>query len=457
MPLHLVTIPFQKESQQIQTYVVLSFLSYKTEKNVDKFQIFGNIFILRLTNNLTYIQKLQYISLCLLLMMLPFSKGLSNTFAYITVFISILNIYVDKYKKYKIRSSLVNISVFLGLSYSTSIFWSNNLNDGINFILNSVLLILIPIFFIAETDNKKLQFMEILNYALIVSAVIILICNIIPDYTLEYYSHKYPKILNPYETYDKQLFGIYSPFIERIQWGNLLGITCILNMYYYIYTKKIKLLIFSIILGMVLLFSGSRGTWIAILMATITALVIYPSSLKTKLLFIFMGIVLLLIVYKIPYVHKRILQARYEYTMVYKDHNTKDIKNYSSIRRLVSWQNSITLIKKNVLFGTGIGDYKKEYQEVYISNTSYKLPVNNHSQWFHIIGNTGIVGLIIVLFGLIIGIKNSENKYLYIVISIFYITVFTFDAILLQTTDCILFAIMYSALFHGKKTKHITS
>jgi hypothetical protein len=390
-------------------------------------------------------------------MMLPFSKGLSNTFAYITVLISILFIYVDKYKKSKVAYSLLNFSLLIGLIYFISIFWSNNISDGVSFMLNRVLLILIPLFLIATTEERRLQSIEILSYALIVSTVIILICNIIPDHSLEYYSQKYPQILNPYEPYDKKLFGIYSPFIERIQWGNLLGITCLLNIYFYIHTKKIKLLVFSIILGIVLLFSGSRGTWVAMLLAAISGIIIYPSTLHRKVLFILMTMAILLIVYKIPYVHQRILQAKYEYTMVYNDHNTKEIKNYSSIRRLVSWQNSLTLIKKNVLFGTGIGDYQKEYQEVYLSNTTYKLPVNNHSQWFHIVGSSGIVGMIIILFGLILGIRYSENKYLYFVISIFYITVFTFDAILLQTTDCILFAIMYSALFHGKKIKHITS
>ncbi len=424
---------------------------------MDKFQIFRNIFILRLTKKLIYIQKAQYISLCLLFLFLPFSKGLSNTFAYITILITILNIYVYNYKKCLLPIKYLNFSAAIALIYLISIVWSENWEEGINFMKNKFLLLLIPLFFVEQSEEKIIRLTTLFSYTLFVATILIFLCNIIPDKNLELYSHRFPHLLNPYIPYDKKLFGIYSPFIERIQWGNIVGIACILNIYYYLKYKKKKLLLFSIILAITIILSGSRGTWIALVMVALYAIATYPSTWKYKILYIIILISTLSVTYQISFVQKRILQAQYEYNMVFKEHKLGGIENYSSIRRLVSWQNSFTLIKNNWLIGTGIGDYSNKYQDVYQSNNNFNLPVNNHSQWLHIIGSTGIVGLLFVLCFLIYGYKISENKNLYFIISIFYSTVFIFDAILLQTTDCILFAIMYSTLFHGNKTKYITS
>lgn len=375
---------------------------------------------------------------------------------YITILISILNIYVYNYKSFFKEKIYINFSTAIAIVYIISIFWSENWLEGMKFMQNKIVLLIIPILLLPTTVPNRRKIITYFSYSLLLSTGIIFFLNNLSDTILVNLTNKFSNILNPYIPYNKELFGIYSPFIERIQWGNLLGIAWILNFYMVLQQKKIRQIFILLLLTMIILYSGSRGTWVGILAVIVTSIILLPSSLKIKMTYTILFVSVLVIIYKLPSVHKRILQAKYEYKMVFQENNTKDIENYSSIRRWISWQNSFLLIKKNKILGTGIGDYKSSYYNIYRSQPQYNLPVNNHSQWLHILGSTGIVGCISVIIGLLIGLVYSKQKKLYIMISVFYSTVFIFDAILLQTTDCILFALMYSALLYDHKPEHTT-
>ena len=265
---------------------------------------------------------------------------------YITILISILNIYVYNYKSFFKEKIYINFSTAIAIVYIISISWSENWLEGMKFMQNKIVLLIIPILLLPTTVPNRRKIITYFSYSLLLSTGIIFFLNNLSDTILVNLTNKFSNILNPYIPYNKELFGIYSPFIERIQWGNLLGIAWILNFYMVLQQKKIRQIFILLLLTMIILYSGSRGTWVGILAVIVTSIILLPSSLKIKMTYTILFVSVLVIIYKLPSVHKRILQAKYEYKMVFQENNTKDIENYSSIRRWISWQNSFLLIKK---------------------------------------------------------------------------------------------------------------
>jgi O-antigen ligase len=132
-----------------------------------------------------------------------------------------------------------------------------------------------------------------------------------------------------------------------------------------------------------------------------------------------------------------------------KQYKPEDLINYTSIRRIISWQNGIELIKKHPIFGTGIGNYEQELKKEY-EKDKYNLPINHHSQYLFIIGATGIFSFFIYLLSLFYAstlfLKEKEILPIGIGFLVFYLVTFIPDAVLLRQVDCISYSLFFSLL-----------
>lgn len=98
---------------------------------------------------------------------------------------------------------------------------------------------------------------------------------------------------------------------------------------------------------------------------------------------------------------------------------------YSDSDRLSSFRVGWELFKAHPILGTGVGNFKEavkeEYAKHYPDNTGSKMP---HNQFLSILASTGIIGLLISLFGMLAPLVYNKN-YRYLPLTCFYLMIFS--------------------------------
>ena len=150
----------------------------------------------------------------------------------------------------------------------------------------------------------------------------------------------------------------------------------------------------------------------------------------------------------IPPINKRYNQLLWELE-VSKNLKKDDvrIRDFTSVRRIVSWKNTWQLIKQNPVLGVGTGDYIYELSKIY-EKDQYDLPVNSHSQYLYIWASVGLWGLLIFLFVIFYWLYAIRNKHIIFIYGLsflsFYMTAMLFEASLIKQIDSMTFALFMS-------------
>ncbi len=273
-----------------------------------------------------------------------------------------------------------------------------------------------------------------------------------------------PKLFLPHTLNSPGLFGMTSIFIDRIQLSNLIGISTLFSIYLGFKRKNYFFLFLTIILFVSSLLLGGRGGQIALFVALIFILsIIITQKLKhywiiqktyflipLTLISIIITLLFLFSIKNVPFIKERYSQHNYEIKMFEtKQYKPEDLINFTSVRRIISWENGIKLIKKHPIFGTGIGDYEEELKKEYDTD-NYNLPINHHSQYLFIIGSVGIFIFIIYLLSLLYAsflfFKQKEILPIGIAFLMFYLVAFIPDAVLLRQVDCMSYSLFFSLL-----------
>ena len=108
------------------------------------------------------------------------------------------------------------------------------------------------------------------------------------------------------------------------------------------------------------------------------------------------GLVASTVLWQSPVVNQRIEQAVSELAVGAADSGGQST---SGSIRFVMWENTLTMIKKAPLLGSGAGDFKRAYAEVVEGQTGWRATLTDdpHNQYLHIWGEYGIVGLLFFL------------------------------------------------------------
>jgi len=290
--------------------------------------------------------------------------------------------------------------------------------------------------------------------------------------------------------HEKELaFGVYSPFIERLQFSYLIGVAIFLQFWLlfkeinsvYIErasrtlssgsskssspqpppeaerfrAKRENKYLFSFlkisILFSTLLILGARGAQLSFLVASIIWMIggyfqfIYPIiSKKLNAFFAYTSLILGLTFFlaiapffaykKIPAVKTRYDQMRWEIGTFQDDTYTNyEYIHFTSIRRLLSWKNSWSIIQENPILGVGIGDYQVAMKKEYTKD-NLGFPVNTQSQFLYYWAVAGLLGLftfLAMLFFFTISFIRQKDfglKLLSLSFITFYVVIFLFDA-----------------------------
>lgn len=156
-------------------------------------------------------------------------------------------------------------------------------------------------------------------------------------------------------------------------------------------------LVFSVI---ALLFNGTRGAWIAVIL-TLLFYGFLNIRRNPKSLFGFLAVILILgiIAFNVPSLKYRI--------------NTIGDNNYqSNSERILMWHSAWNMFLDHPITGIGLGNYAKSYQEQYISPEAKERRQNHaHNNFLQILADRGIIGFLgfNYLFGYIL--FSSYRRY----------------------------------------------
>jgi len=123
-----------------------------------------------------------------------------------------------------------------------------------------------------------------------------------------------------------------------------------------------------------LLFTFSRGAWLAMLISVSALFFFYP---KKRII-----LLLLLIVFLVSLPEYKTIVSRLNWELLHEDSS-------SSYRWLI-WQGAIKIIEKNWLLGVGLGNFSSALAH-YLPVESFQV-LHAHNTYLHILAETGIVG-----------------------------------------------------------------
>ncbi len=336
------------------------------------------------------------------------------------------------FKKPKIK--LFIIFSFLYILYLLSLSHTTNWQYAFKKLETALSMLIIPlVFFVLLPDfkpNEKLKIKFIKLFVLstslfsIISILAIWFNKSIPYYK-DFYSNKFRTVVN-----DLPLIGqhpIYASFF--------LAVSILFTVYLYYHFKK-KYLFFSFLLNLTLLLMlSSKGIMLSlIIIILIFLLFVIKIDRKIKLFslfFIGIGIMSLFLLNR--RMHEMLLPE------TYKQIN----KNYSNSYRVAINSCSINLIKKQWLFGYGMGDVQQKLDECYTQKniTIKKNAYNSHNQYFDAWLRAGVAGFIyLILFISYLFYTSLKRKnYLLLALVLLYSINFLFENILLRQSGVILF------------------
>lgn len=357
-----------------------------------------------------------------------------------------------------------------------SLIYSANINQGLKILGSQFKFLAIPLIFLVHRygiRGRIEQYFQLFITATSFAAFITFLFYLMPNDLVQKIAETIPS-LKDYVLHEKTLaFGAYSPFTERLQFSYLIGVAIFCQLWLlFKKTQRTKLFegINKIgILFVTLLILGARGAQISFLLASIVWLIggflyfIHPRIIqKFNALFsyavlglslVFFLIVAPFIAYKnVPAVKVRYDQMRWEIgTFQDGTYGRYDYTHFTSIRRLLSWENSWTIIKNNPILGVGIGDYQTEMEVEYVKD-KLDFPVNTQSQFLYYWTVSGVIGLLSLLFLLgyttfyFLHKSTIPLKLLGLSFLIFYSLLFLFDAPLNFQVGSMTFLTFFSLL-----------
>ena len=345
-----------------------------------------------------------------------------------------------------------------------SLLYSSNFEKGGKIIISQIEFLALPfIFFVHQIFIKKRfwEYIKIFISATSIAAFLTIFFFLLPPETTQNIVAAIPS-LKEYIIHEKELaFGIYSPFIDRLQFSYLVGMAIFFQLWvifrqlekgiFFIKNNYLSPIIKLILLLLTLLILGARGAQISFLIAAVIWIIggyfqfVFPiikqkfNALFANGLLIF-GLFFFLIIapffaYKnIPAVKVRYEQMQWEIG-TFQDGTFKNYNytHFTSIRRVLSWKNSWAIIQENPFLGVGIGDYQKAMEKEY-QKDGLGFPVNTQSQFLYYWTASGILGLLALLF--LFGFlfvhclyqKEDYFKLLGFSFLLFYSIIFLFDA-----------------------------
>jgi O-antigen ligase len=161
-----------------------------------------------------------------------------------------------------------------------------------------------------------------------------------------------------------------------------ISLIMILNKKDFTHHHKLYILVFTAsFFG--LLFNGTRGVWVALLIVLPCILLSYVKNKKRLIAVVLLLCALFSAVFVlVPRVHERVISVG-------------DMQEQSHAERVRIWQGTLDMIKEHPVLGVGLGSFSDQYQHKYILGEAKERNISHaHNNFLQMLGENGIVGLL---------------------------------------------------------------
>lgn len=415
-----------------------------------------------------YLKNLPTTALFLLFLAIPLSKGLASIAFALWAIVTLLCKKGWKSALYRYWWQLGLSFVFLWLL--VSITYSTDWLTGFKVCYKHIALLAIPILAIQcryEITRYHKEMLTVFVVAILINCGLTFLFNFIsPSLALQIDAflpgllpYPPPVELNSYK------FGAYSPLMARVQLSNLISIGALVTAFlwlkryfrWFFLPAFLLLLLYSISFGGR---AGQLGLMAGMAVFGLLTLIFYRNNSGTTPVWVIIGrwmvplfVLLISVLFYNGYepLQKRYQQLFWEIELYQSgEYRKHDYINFTSVRRIVAWQNHWEIIKENPVLGVGIGDYHHELDIVY-ENDDYNLPVNSHNQYLSFWLFGGIIALTLFFLALCFWLYGlwSSGPYVFIFGLSFltiYGVVFLFDTPLLFQVDVFIFGLFFGVI-----------
>ncbi len=424
--------------------------------------------------------KIILISFYLLFGGLSVSKGLTTGCEFIIIALSIDKVLKFDYRSYfkKYRSAFYFVPYFLILIIG--LLWTEQMHDGMKMIRHNHRWVVIPLLMLWNHEkiinHFKFLLLTMVSVAGLASIITILLNYTPLDFTL-WVSENVPMIHAYPKSGGDAHFGLYSPFADRLQFSNMIGLAGITTTFLVV-TKRFKPILLLNLLPIIFcsIILGGRGGQLSLLVGLIVyfAIILYRNSfpkLSKKMGKVASSVTLvcffLFISLGVPFatfkssesIQQRYRQLTWEletfYNGTYVNH---EYVYFTSVRRIISWQHLAELFQENPILGVGTGDVKTELHKKYAQD-KYVFPVNIHSQYLFWLAGWGIIGFLSFIIAWFFWLKslfkfkNYEVAIFALVFSVFTLVSMGTDAIFIKQMDMMAFTVFMAVLVFGAQKK----
>lgn len=371
---------------------------------------------------------------------LPLSVAITNL---IMAFIIIIWISIFDFKNdwNKVKdNNLVKIVLIFVLLHVVALFWTEDLQWGALMLKKELKFLLLPIFmlFIKKEYIKYyiLAFLSAITVSEISSYLIWF--EIIEPF-------KSASVTNP------------TPFMSHISYNPFLVIALYIIIYLILFEKNISnskkyfYLFFVVTMSINMFITGGRAGQVMYFVMILILFFQYYSKNIFKA--IFLSSLTILMIFSLAYNMSNLFSERVDlaYTELIDYQNKKDT---STGLRITYALNSLEIIKENLIFGIGTGDFKNEYEKMNQKNTPELMTtVNPHNMYILILVQFGLVGLLIFLSIFYVQIKKALNnkndlmKKMGIALPLLFLVIMFSDTYLLGHFTTMLFVFFSSIIY----------
>ncbi|MGN1050284.1 MAG: O-antigen ligase family protein [Selenomonadaceae bacterium] len=158
-------------------------------------------------------------------------------------------------------------------------------------------------------------------------------------------------------------------------------LVCLIAFYWKEKTNKYVLVLSTIIGCVALAFNGTRGAWIAVIIAVVFCLfLIIRSKIKAILAIFILMMVSAMLVFSVPQLEQRV-------------DSITDLSNNSNHERILLWTSAVHMVKDYPLTGVGHGTFRENYLSTYILPEATNRNLGHaHSNFFHNLAEGGWPG-----------------------------------------------------------------
>lgn len=394
--------------------------------------------------------KLTSASLIIWCIAIGWSTALASIMMVISTVLASILIFSKK-DSFSVRSFLTIPTITLFTIIWMSTFWSDDVLNSILYIKRYVPLILLPFvisFWYKKEDNLLTQGITYLSYSLALAYGITILWNIIPQEIAVQLSERFSAVALPFPINNKNAFGWYVPFMERIHFSNILAYTGLALIYVYFIQKNISTLILSILFLSAPFILGARASMIGVLILVPVIVYFFTKNYSQKYRLHIWSISALLLSVTLyiayPQIKSRYHQTTYELESIKNDsYLEKDYKHFPTLIRFHSWKTAFDLVKEKPIIGHGSGIYIYRYREEY-SKSSLDLPLDYHSQWLYFLGTFGVIGILFFGISMIYYWQNihaSIGQYYLLSFTLYTSVIWIFDTGLLQKKELMAFTL----------------